>query len=543
MKTHVWLLVAAAIGAGAVGFRLGLAPRQPMVASSNLPVSASRTSPMPPAASGLVAPGVSSATAIDAPAQLEAILAYPSDLRRRGELKRYFERLAPAQFSAVLDDLLRSDSPAHTVEMLFRVWAEKAPEEGARHALRLTAGVMRTRAMGAFVRAWGRDDVTAAQKWAEHSLTGGELSTAQQYFAGLARASDSPRSFPAILAMGDRAERQSALRQHFQAQAKVDPAAALAEALKLEVPGDRRAVIDNLLSAWLEKEPLRALRWAQAERKKGSTVATVSEEERAFLKVAAQDVAGAREFLTTVQDVKQHARLADVLAARLVKEDPSTAQALFAEVRAADPAWNCAAFFNAWFEADPAAAAETFREDIARRTAGKSAWGAHTLITAVIAPWVAKDPAAAADFASTLPPETHSTVLFAIAKRWCAADGAAALHWASAQPAGPARDEAMKQFTFIWAQHDTTQSTAWLEKLPADSGRWTATEGFVFSVMDTEPDAALGWARTIPDEARRLDILRRAWGQWSGKNYRSAVDWIENTTLSAEERAAVVRKR
>ena len=92
---------------------------------------------------------------------------------------------------------------------------------------------------------------------------------------------------------------------------------------------------------------------------------------------------------------------------------------------------------------------------------------------------------------------------------------------------------------YAWSQHDSTQTTAWLERLPQGSGKWSATEGFVFSVIDTDADGALSWARTIPDEARRLDLLHRSWQRWLLENPANAQRWLETSSLSETERTAI----
>jgi hypothetical protein len=132
-------------------------------------------------------------------------------------------------------------------------------------------------------------------------------------------------------------------------------------------------------------------------------------------------------------------------------------------------------------------------------------------------------------------------VFYAVADAWCAKDGRAAVDWATALPSGKAKENALREFTYIWAKHDTKQSTAWLNALPGDASRWAATEGFVFSIIDTDPDAAIGWARSIPDEAKRLNIMSRAWAKWNDNNRQSAFDWITNAELSDQERDAILK--
>jgi len=468
------------------------------------------------------------------------ILDYPSGLHRTAKLRRFFDRVPAAQFPALLDELRRNKIEPQAIEMLFRVWAERDPENGARHILMLPADSTRSLVVGAFVRAWGRHDLEKAKLWARQNLSGIEGQAPLSYLDSLTPMAP-PRKIAEIVATGSKEQRQKELSRYVTSKAAQNPESALDEAMTLTNQEDRNSAYFAVFPTWANKDPLAALRWREAQRKKFPDLPS-GFEESAFVQLAAKDSGAARSLLNSIEPGRQRSRYADLLAASMMRDDPAGALAYFEETKAQNPSADSTAFFAAWFEADPAAAAGRFRTEIAQRFPGAKMKQADGAIKNAIAKWAEKDPRSAADFAATLPVETQASVFFKLSEQWCAKDGSAALGWASSLPPGPARDEAMRQFTFTWARHDTNQSTAWLARLPNDSARWAATEGFVFSIIDTDPDAALDWARSIPNESKRLDIVRRAWRQWSQKNSPSAQDWLENGGLNESERAAIQRE-
>ena len=485
---------------------------------------------------------VSSANARDPAADvgesIRAILNYPSSLHRQGALKRYLEQLPTAQFPTTLTSLLGQPGETAAVEMLFRVWADRAPEQGAAFVLQLPPGETRRRALGGFGRAWGRRDLGPAQKWAASaSLIDREREELTHYLRGLAAAANtSPqRPLPEILKITDEKSRQRELIAHFRMRAANGVEEAVKEAATLPTKSDRDSVVGSLLVQWAETEPLDALRCAHGAGEHRGTAWHV------FPKALEKNPTGTRAFVESLPPGPTHAEYAGRVAAHLLRENPDDAIRFYEEARARDPKLQVTLFYQTWFELDPKSAGPRFAEELAQRFPDLKIQPAEFLIRQAMAKWTAKDPQAAGEYVATLPQEVQPTAFYAVAEKWCMDDAAAALGWAAALPQAQAREEAVRQFTYTWSKHDTGQSSAWLSNLPHDPTRWAATEGFVFSVFDTDPDAALSWARSIADQSKSLDVLRRAWKSWAQKNEASASDWLSNAPLSEQERAAVER--
>lgn len=470
----------------------------------------------------------------DSSESLETILSFPSALHRTVALKAFFDAVSPAQFATLLHELQRRDITGEPIDMLFRLWGEKAPAEGKRAALSFPAGPARIALMGAFTRAWARRDPEGARQFAMDHLTGAEREFALNYLRTIVP--QPTRTLPEILAMTDLQARTREMQRYFTEAGQSNPAAALAQARKLETSEDEKSMVAHLFYSWAAKDPEAALRWAEAERKSGRKLPTGWVPHTSFTQLATKSPERARAFVDSMDHGIQRDELEDILAGQLLRRDPAAAFQYVEERTAANPNATTRVFFATWFAIDPANAAPKFHEEIARRYPGDAVKKAAPLVAETIHNWAAKDPRAAAEFAARFPASALATLFGDISAEWCRADGAAATQWATELPQGAARDEALRQFTYTWAKHDTSESTAWLEQLPPDSGRWAATEGLVFSVIDTDPDAALGWVRSIPDENKRLNILRRAWRSWSRDSAESARDWKEHASLTAAER-------
>lgn len=118
-----------------------------------------------------------------------------------------------------------------------------------------------------------------------------------------------------------------------------------------------------------------------------------------------------------------------------------------------------------------------------------------------------RDPQAAVDWAGTLPPAERTGALTSIIAAWAYNDPQAAGQWASTLT-GPGRDETI------------------------------ATYGSAIASLD--PPAALGWTMTVNDQRMRDESVQRIISVWINQNPAAAKSWIEQSTLSLEQKARLL---
>jgi hypothetical protein len=477
---------------------------------------------------------------------IEKAMSYPSALHRTAALKRYFDTLGDGEFATAFPKVRTiAETQPEVMEMLARAWVERAPEEAGRAMLTLPEGTLRSRVLGAFSRAWARKNPAVAMAWVEKNLTGPELQSAQSYLKSV-KASQSPqpkKSLEEIVAVSSDSERQTLLYRHFQDLMKVNPEDAMKQLLAVPGQSDRRSLQFSLTMNWAQNDPATFVRWLKNKESKEPSTGSewtnwTSALSRASEQLLAKDPGLVRQLVGEFPEGALKRHLANLYATKLVKDDADAALAFVEEIQARDSSFSVSGILPELLAKDSERGGELLLREL-QKSIGENPTNSAEFAARTMKPWINKDAAAAAAFATKMPEAAMPHVFYAVAEVWCARDGRAALDWASALPAGKAKENAIREFTYIWAKHDTKQSTAWINALPSDESRWAATEGFVFSTIDTDPDAALGWARSIPDEAKRLGIVKRAWSKWSNNNFQSAHDWLQNGGLSEKERDAI----
>jgi hypothetical protein len=544
----LYLVPVAALGVGAAGGWF-TAPRNraaDLSAKSTVEVRAVRESEEQSLTRAPILPASEKQPSVDP--SLETAMKYPSALHRRVAMKRYFEALDLALFDEVFSKVRTiGETEPEVLDLFARVWAERAPEAGARTLLTLRAGPQRSKSLAAFARAWGRRDAAAASAWAEKVFTGQDLEQVRYYLKGKVaqQTLEKPKSFAEIMAIPGRDERQTELSKYLWKMAETDPEKALQQASEIAIKNDRRNAQLTVTSTWARKDPLALLQWLKNLDSKSHWTGTEWTEWTVALSSAsselmAKDLNQLRQLIDGWRQGPLKNTLATEYASTLVQRDPEAAISFVEEMKLRDPDFSAASILPSLLDKNPERGKELLRAEI-DKLVSKNSQEPGEYSANMMQKWIEKDAGAAAEFAKSLPAKVMPDVFYAISKEWCLKDGQAALGWAASLPAGEAKEHAYRQFTYTWAKHDTKKSTSWLNSLPQDEHRWAATEGFVFSTFDTDPDAALGWARSIPDEKKRLDILARAWSAWNRSNSQSADDWLQHGELSEQEREAILK--
>ena len=151
---------------------------------------------------------------------------------------------------------------------------------------------------------------------------------------------------------------------------------------------------------------------------------------------------------------------------------------------------------------DPAGAAEIFTEISAGLADGDPPNQLRNSVKQIASHWAQVDPQAAAEWASTLPPETH---------------------------------DPGKTFSLIvqtWAEYEPREASEWLSTLDEGPER----DGSVFTLVSTiaphDPEGAFAWATTIGDPSNRDQAVQRTINNWRRTDQEAARAAVESANIS-----------
>jgi hypothetical protein len=137
--------------------------------------------------------------------------------------------------------------------------------------------------------------------------------------------------------------------------------------------------------------------------------------------------------------------------------------------------------------------------------------------------WASLDPAAAAEWAKSLPPGTaRAAALEQIALAWSASDSAAAWQLAESLPNEPAREAAMFSLLYELSRSDPALAYERANSLPESPARARFIEHAVGNWAASDPQAALAKVRDIPDPALRNASIARLATSWAETDPRAA---------------------
>jgi hypothetical protein len=322
--------------------------------------------------------------------------------------------------------------------------------------------------------------------------------------------------------------------QAFADLAKSDPGAASKMALALKDSTEREKAVRSLVFNWAKADPSSALAWLRARPE-----AEIRQLREGIISILAeQELEIVRQAAESTQDTEERRMLGLVVVNQLARRDVDKAIAFLQSMPPEDRRQAIAAY-QAWAEREPAQALASYREVLSPEVASQP-FLYSPAIRLMLGPAMTKNPAGVAAAVLDLDPLTRSDALYEVGLNWCRSDSAGAISWANALPAGPAHDEALRQFVSVWATHDSSQSVAFVNSLPAGSGKTAAIEGFATATFDLDPNAALAWIRTIPDEKERIQALNRAMVFWQRKNGAGKIRWQQEVTDLSPEEARVV---
>jgi len=307
----------------------------------------------------------------------------------------------------------------------------------------LPAGVERDRMLHTIAESYGEADPAAALAWAQGLGIPGVL---QQAVFGIARV-DAARAIDLVFTLPT-ANRENLLRL-LVANNRLDAAqtAALADRVLAEAPRSR--AVQTLANMWAQRAPADALPWLLAH----SDSAASNAIPLAGSSLARRDPAAATAYLDRVPAELRAAWLSAV-ADGYAQNDPRAAASWIAQYsgeRGYDAA--AAAVAARMSRQDPAAAARLFAS-VDPALAPDAAANARTIGSAL----ARQDPIAAASWARELPAATAPGATSVVAGAWVVRDAPAARNWVMSLPANEARDAALVQI--VGATAGTTAADA-----------------------------------------------------------------------------------
>jgi hypothetical protein len=477
---------------------------------------------------------------------LRKTLSDASGLRRQGMLKRLCDSIPVDQYAAAFAEISKAGiESTELLPIFFASWREKDPAAAVAGAEPL----LTTKDAGVFRKTfsyWASKDSAAARKFAEH-LPAPEKKGAIAMLDRNNPTSPGKTSVPtanprerfwSIIeitphSLSSKEPYEPILREWVLS----DPEGAAKEILGSPALRNYSDVLKVIYEGWKSKDPGGAERFLANlnfdERRR--MIARIGEE------LAVKDVAMARKTAEILKEPKERAFALTRIGVRLARDNPSVAPEWIRLAAEADPTFVAGSLFAEWFEHEPAKAAKALLANEAYQLFLKK-YPEEPLVGKYVnlLPYAEQDPRGAAQFVAMLPAADLQKSLYRMAQNWVKKGGTGALEWARSVPAGPAQDEALRQFTFSVAKLNANQATKHLDALPAGTAKSAGIEGFAFATFDIDPDAALVWVRAIPNEKQRLDVLGRAWSDWRKKNARAAQDWARNVAqFQPAERAAL----
>ena len=144
------------------------------------------------------------------------------------------------------------------------------------------------------------------------------------------------------------------------------------------------------------------------------------------------------------------------------------------------------------------------------------------------------DPVAGASFVeSQLETPWGETLQAALVSRWVTSDGSAAMQWLLQQPAGHARDRALRAGFRNWFRDDPAAALGWADS-QTDEVMAPALDLYATAVAEENPERAAEIALRIPEPARRQRSLGDIGRAWLQREPDAARAWFGQAGLDAE---------
>ena len=128
------------------------------------------------------------------------------------------------------------------------------------------------------------------------------------------------------------------------------------------------------------------------------------------------------------------------------------------------------------------------------------------------------------------PDDLNAELRGLLLRRWAARDPAAAAAWASALPIEPLRQESIVQVATVWADADLATALKWARQLPEDDARQSALWVIGYESARSAPLTALEIALDFQPGPNRDELIQHAASQWAEVAPVEASEWAGRIT-------------
>ena len=320
-------------------------------------------------------------------------------------------------------------------------------------------------------------------------------------------------------------DRNAALGALLQKMADEDPAQAVALLAAVPEAGVRQMVAAQIAAVWIEHDPAGSAAWLAGDGQRLLAPPALRRlRTAAVARWAGFDPAAATRFLTAQPPAGEgDAPELRATSREWARKDPAAALAWAQGLPSNDPrkAPVTAGVLEGWTDFNPAQAGGY----VSQLAYNSSRAEADDAAAVVGGRWAERDPAAAAQWAATLPERTARHALVEIAAAWAAVDAPSAARWAAALPAGPARRGIWQGIGDDYAGTDPAGAENWLSTLPGGGDRDAAVAAYAAKVVPADPEKALTWAKTLSDSVFAAQQIQNLLAVWSRKDGLAARNW------------------
>jgi hypothetical protein len=477
---------------------------------------------------------------------LRQVLNHPSTLHRLGAFAALLENLTPAQFAALYADLSTIDSGRdyEVRTFFFRRWTLVAPEAAL-------AAAMKEDKYWVVFAAWAERDPEAALAQFDKttSITGFSAIALRDRMRALAM--PKPGQLPPATAMKRIRELQgeggatpavlNAMAEIVRDWANTDPQAAWREALALPAEGNAKDV-----RAWAMTVLVYKMAAADPEGVL-QWINALPEPERQAMQpeyvdglASAGKTSQAREYAMAMAEGPARQKAMAGIANALYGKDAEAAKAFI--TRLPDSDWQDPSVFSGVFERWLSADPARATEVLLKRFPANPSVGPaqQRAYAHMFFFWSNRaDPKGVGEFFLKLPESVGGSELTKLASVFTATDPAGAAEWVTSLPNSARRDNLLTQIANEWAGAKVPEVATWIDKLPQGSGKSAAIEGFAKAIISTNPDDALAWLHSVPDEGERIERLSRVWRNWTDREM--ATKWAETCPLLSEAERRALR--
>ncbi len=267
---------------------------------------------------------------------------------------------------------------------IFKNWAETDPAAAAQEAYTLPDGTLQLMSWESVSKAWALQDPVAALAWTD-TLPQGQ-------------------------------SKDFAMTSAIRGISEIDAQTAATYALRLPDGNNRNALLQNIAANWSFQDPVMLLNWAGANLKGGEYNSATLTALNALANTDPQSVAS---YLAGPVDTAISNKAAPALAMAWARQDTSAALAWALAMPANNISLRNATVanvFSGWASTDPSTAAAYIQQNLASDEAFSKA-------TAQVAGiWAKSDPAAAVDWAGSLPSGQQNPAIIAVLSQWTKTD-------------------------------------------------------------------------------------------------------------------------